>query len=345
MRREIPRLRLEGQLPTGLIIDARSESEFAADHIPGAINLPTLNDQERIEVGTLYKQASPFKARIRGASLAARNIADHVEHSLSGLPQGHPMWVYCWRGGQRSGSLALVLKEIGFSPKLINGGYKHWRNEVMSGLPRRIESLKWRVLSGPTGVGKTRWLQALAEAGEPTLDLEGLGGHRGSLLGDVNGGQPTQRAFESRLYHHLSSLESGTEVWVESESANLGKLTIPAALMTKIHAAPQVELQVSLADRVAQLLKDYPMWVDAPDQLIEKLNVLRPRHSNARIDQWITWIHQSNFEALVSDLLIHHYDPTYAHGAKRLNQSDRTEVCVGSTQDTLSQLIKMRKSD
>ena len=345
MRREIPRLRLEGQLPTGLIIDARSESEFAADNIPGAINLPTLNDQERIEVGTLYKQVSPFKARIRGASLAARNIANHVEHSLSELPQGHPMWVYCWRGGQRSGSLALVLKEIGFAPRLINGGYKHWRNEVMSGLPRQVESLKWRVLSGPTGVGKTRWLQALAKAGESTLDLEGLGGHRGSLLGDVSGGQPTQRAFESRLYHHLSSLQAGAEVWVESESANLGKLTIPAALMAKIHAAPQVELKVSLEDRVAQLLKDYPMWIAAPDQLIEKLNVLRPRHSNARIDQWITWIHQNNFEALVSDLLVHHYDPTYAHGAKRLNQSDRTEVSVGSTQDTLSQLIKIRKSD
>ena len=145
---------------TGLIIDARSESEFAADHIPGAINLPTLSDQERIEVGTLYKQVSPFKACIRGASLAARNIANHVEHSLSELPQGHPMWVYCWRGGQRSGSLALVLKEIGFSPKLINGGYKHWRNEVMSGLPKQIESLKWRVLSGPDG----RWQDSLVQS-------------------------------------------------------------------------------------------------------------------------------------------------------------------------------------
>lgn len=341
MRREIPRCQLQGTLPRGLIIDARSESEYAQDHIPGAINLPTLNDAERIEVGTLYKQVSPFQARIRGSVLAARNIAQHIETSLSDLPQGSEMWVYCWRGGQRSGSLALVLNEIGFKPRLINGGYKHWRGEVMKGLGREIERLNWRVLSGPTGSGKTRWLNRLKEAGQSVIDLEGLGGHRGSLLGDVNGGQPSQRKFESCLYHELCDLPDDQPVWVESESANLGRLTIPAALMEKIHSASRVELQCSVEQRTQFLLQDYPHWIEKPQALIEQLERLRARHSNAVVDQWIQWIEAQAFTPLVHDLLERHYDPTYRHGMRRLNQTQVSYLAVDPTHPTLDPLLSI----
>mgnify|MGYP001027455431 CR=1 FL=1 len=342
MRREIPRCQLAGTLPQGLILDARSESEFQQDHIPGAINLPTLNDQERIEVGTLYKQVSPFKARLRGSTIAARNIANHIEHSLSHLDPGSEMWVYCWRGGQRSGSLALVLNEIGFKPKLINGGYKHWRSQVMAGIPEQITRLQWRVLSGPTGSGKTRWLHQLEQAEQPILDLEGLGGHRGSLLGDVNGGQPSQRKFESRLYHALAALPSDQPVWIESESANLGRLTIPAPLMEQIFQSPRVELNSTLEARVEFLLKDYPSWQAQPQQLIQQLNNLRSRHSNAVVDQWIDWIHAGQFAELVSDLLVRHYDPTYRHGMQRLNQTDVSLLDIDPEQDALDQLLSAR---
>lgn len=343
MRRQIPRQLLDGQLPTGLIIDARSESEFKDDHIPGAINLPTLNDQERIEVGTLYKQVSPFKARIRGASLAARNIANHVEHSLSELEPATPMWVYCWRGGQRSGSLALVLNEIGFQPTLINGGYKHWRQQVMTGIPAQIDQFKWKVLSGPTGSGKTQWLHRLAAAGENTIDLEGLGNHRGSLLGDVEGGQPSQRMFESRLYHALASMDPKRPVWVESESANLGRLTVPRTLMKQIQSAARVQLNPSVEQRVNFLLADYEYWQSHTQTLIEQLNRLRPLQSNARVDQWITWIEQGDFQPLVTDLLVHHYDPAYQHGMKRLNQEGVAHLDLSPDQDGIDQLLALTK--
>lgn len=343
MRRQIPRRRLDGEIPTGLIIDARSESEYHDDHIPGAINLPTLNDAERIEVGTLYKQVSPFHARIRGATLAARNIANHVESSLAHLDSGSPMWVYCWRGGQRSGSLALVLNEIGFQPTLINGGYKHWRHEVMQGIPEQVARLKWRVLSGPTGSGKTKWLKQLADAGENVIDLEGLGAHRGSLLGDVEGGQPSQRMFESRLYHALCQLNPDRSVWVESESANLGKLTIPPQLMEQIHTAQRVQLNPSISDRVAFLLQDYEHWQTHTQTLIEQLNRLRMRHSNARVDQWVAWIQDGQFAELVEDLLTQHYDPTYQHGMRRLNQDRVVHLDLSPSQDGLDQLLALSK--
>ena len=341
MRREIPRLSLDGQLPTGLIIDARSESEFIDDHIHGAINLPTMNDAERIEIGTLYKQVSPFSARLKGAAYANRNIARHLEGKLAHLPQGQEMWVYCWRGGQRSGSLALVLNEVGFRPRLINGGYKHWRNQVIEHLPRLITERQWRVLSGPTGSAKTWALAELARHGHPVLDLEGLGQHRGSLLGDVQGGQPGQRAFESRLYAALNQLPSTGPIWIESESANLGRLTVPAALMQEIHQAPQVEMKLPFDARVAFLIQDYPHWQQAPEQLKAQLNRLRARHSNAVVEQWNLWVEDGNWPALVADLLTRHYDPTYAHGAQRLNQQDRVQITADTPQQAVHQLLAL----
>lgn len=339
MRREIPRLTLDGHLPSGLIIDARSESEYADDHIPGAINLPTLNDQQRIEVGTLYKQVSPFEARLKGAAYAARNIANHIESPLASLPAGAEMWVYCWRGGQRSGSMALVLNEVGFRPKLINGGYKHWRNQVIAGLPEQVARLRWRVLSGPTGSAKTHLLRQLWDQGHAVLDLEGLGKHRGSLLGDIDGGQPSQRGFESKLYAHLKTLDTEQPVWVESESANLGKLTIPACLMSQIFAAQQVELNLPIEARVEFLTQDYAHWLGKPDKLKAQLDHLRARQSNARVDQWHRWIDCEDWRALVSDLLIHHYDPAYAHAANRLNGTDKVVVKADTPPQALHQLL------
>lgn len=186
------------------VIDVRSPSEFADDHIPDAINLPVLSDDERARVGTIYKQENPFEARKIGATLISRNIARHLEEHFADKPKGYRPLVYCWRGGQRSGSLAIILSQIGFRTHVLAGGYKTYRGEVMDGLRQLAPTFTYRVLAGRTGSGKTRVLRELAALGGQVLDLEELAAHRGSLLGSEPGRlQPAQRLFESLLYERL----------------------------------------------------------------------------------------------------------------------------------------------
>jgi tRNA 2-selenouridine synthase len=186
------------------VIDVRSPAEFADDHIPGAVNLPVLNDAERARVGTIYKQVSPFEARKVGAALVSRNVARHLDDHFAARPKEYRPLLYCWRGGQRSGSFALVLSQVGFRVGVLAGGYKTYRGEVMDGLRERPGRFAYRILAGPTGSGKTAVLRAIAAAGGQVLDLEGLAAHRGSLLGaEPDAPQPTQKRFESLLHQRL----------------------------------------------------------------------------------------------------------------------------------------------
>ena len=169
------------------VIDARSEDEHALDHVPGALNWPSLNNAERILIGTMYKQVDAFEAKKRGAALAARNIAAHIEREVLDKPKGWKPLVYCWRGGNRSGALATILGAIGFQVTLIEGGYKAWRAALVEDLPAQAQRLHYRVVCGPTGSGKTRLLHALAAEGAQVLDLEGLARHRSSVLGHIPG--------------------------------------------------------------------------------------------------------------------------------------------------------------
>lgn len=190
------------------VIDARSPSEFALDHLPGAVNWPTLTDAQRAAIGTEYKQVSAFEARKHGAVMAARNIAQHVQDHAMGLPRDWRALVYCWRGGQRSGALALVLSEIGFAVQVIEGGYVAFRRALLAELETLPQTLALQVLCGRTGSAKSRLLQALAAQGAQVLDLEALACHRGSVLGPVPGRpQPSQKAFETQLWHALRALD------------------------------------------------------------------------------------------------------------------------------------------
>ena len=165
------------------IIDVRSPSEYAEDHIPGSINMPVLNDTERAEVGTMYKQIGSFEAKRRGAALVSRNISYLLETKLINAPRNYSPLIYCWRGGQRSGAMARILSEIGWRVTLLEGGYKTYRKQVLDGLDRIPPTLRPIVLRGRTGLAKTRILRASAKLGTQVIDLEGLAAHRGSLLG------------------------------------------------------------------------------------------------------------------------------------------------------------------
>ncbi len=240
------------------VIDARSEGEHAEDHLPGALNWPSLDNAERIRVGTLYKQVSPFEAQKIGAALVAANISRHIQSHVLDKPKSWQPLIYCWRGGKRSNSLALILGQIGFKVHLIEGGYKAFRKAVIEDTPRKVAPLKFCVLCGPTGSGKTRLLQALATQGEQVLDLEALASHRASVLGVIPGHpQPTQKAFETRVWNTLRSFDPTRVVFVEAESKKVGNVTIPDGLMAAMRESPCVRLELSLPHRVQLLMEDY----------------------------------------------------------------------------------------
>lgn len=300
------------------IIDVRSPSEFAEDHVPGAINCPVLDDAERAEIGTLYKQASPFDAKKKGAALVSHNIGRHIEGALLDKARDWKPLIYCWRGGNRSGAMAHVLARIGWPAVQLDGGYKEYRrqvNQLLTELPAR---LRFIVICGTTGSGKSRLLQTLARHGAQVLDLEQLAAHRGSVLGHLpSEPQPSQKMFESRLWQALRHFNPARPVYIESESKKVGNLRVPDALMDCMRASQCVSVQLSQQDRVALLMEDYAHFVAAPDALNAQLDCLTPRYGKETICRWQQLALQGPMEALVEELLAQHYDPAYLKSIER----------------------------
>lgn len=302
------------------IIDVRSPGEFAEDRIPTAINLPVLDNAERAEVGTIYKQ-SPFTARKTGAALVAKNISQHlIEHFASKDKDYRPL-VYCWRGGQRSNSMAAVLSQIGWQVTVLEGGYKTYRTYVREQLEKLPEDFNYKLLCGLTGSGKTYILRQLKQRGAQVLDLEAIANHRGSLLGEEWIGkpasQPSQKYFESLLVQQLQSFELGKTVWVESESNKIGRVYLPQSLWQKMKQAKCIEIQLPLAARVQFLLQEYPHLATHPDVLKAKLALLKSRYGRDKLNQWYQLIDTGKGEAFVQDVLQSHYDPSYTQSIQR----------------------------
>ena len=297
------------------IIDVRSPAEYAEDHIPGAVSAPVLDDAERAEVGTLYKQVSPFDAKKAGASLMSRNIARHIEELFRGKDKNwHPL-VYCWRGGKRSGAMAHVLREIGWNAETLEGGYKAYRRHVVVQLQTLPSGLDFVVIHGPTGSGKSRLLGALKRAGAQVLDLEELAAHRGSVLGNLPGRpQPAQKMFESLLLDELAKLDPSRSVFVEGESKKIGELQVPEALMARMRASACVVLETSVEVRVDLLMDEYRHFLSDRNALHRQLDCLVALHGRERIAEWKSI---SDWRELVRRLLVEHYDPAYRRSSTR----------------------------
>ena len=294
------------------IIDVRSPSEFAADHIPGAINYPVLNDEERARVGTIYKQVSPFDAKKIGAALISHNIARHLQQHFNHRPrEWHPL-VYCWRGGKRSGALTHVLSQIGWRAQQLEGGYKTYRHAVLDTLVILPQQFHWRVVCGLTGSGKSRLLQALHKAGAQVLDLEQLTSHRGSVLGNMPGApQPSQKYFDSLMFAELKQFDPAKPVYVEAESKKIGDLRVPQAMIDAMWQSDCVRLEVELASRVHLLMEEYAHFLADTHTLYLKLDCLIGLHSKEIVGHWKTLADQKQWGQLVEDLLVKHYDPAY----------------------------------
>ncbi|MGL4238325.1 tRNA 2-selenouridine(34) synthase MnmH [Tabrizicola sp.] len=299
------------------IIDVRSPSEFAEDHLPGAISLPVLDDDERARVGTIYKQVSPFTARKLGAALVAKSAARHLEGVLADRPGGWRPLVYCWRGGQRSGSFATILAQIGWRVETLAGGYKTWRGLVVREVHETPVRAPVVVLDGNTGSAKTEVLNLLPGFGVQVIDLEGLARHRGSLFGAV-GEQPSQKAFEGALALALAGLDPSRPVVAEAESSKIGERRLPSEIWKAMVAAPRVAIVAPRAARAAYLARAYADLTADAGRLAATVDLLKALHPREVIEEWQALAGAGEFQALAADLMERHYDPRYGKHRARM---------------------------
>jgi tRNA 2-selenouridine synthase len=299
------------------IIDVRSPAEFAEDHVPGAINLPVLNNEERAIVGTIYVQESRFKARKIGAALVARNIAQHLESLLADEPASFEPLVYCWRGGQRSNSMATVFSQVGWRTHVLAGGYKTYRRRVQSRLYDDDLPLKIVLLDGETGCGKTAILDQLAQRNVQTINLEALAQHRGSLFGGFAGQpQPSQKMFESRLLAEVEKLDPARPVIIEAESSKIGARTLPPALWRPMLNAPRIELWAPRRERARYLVEAYDDIVRDRSALDRTLTSLPVYPGKKRLKEWSEVADSGDFIGLAEAVMEQHYDPAYARSRR-----------------------------
>ena len=310
MRALLPRL--EDWRNTGCddIVDVRSAAEYALDHIPGAINLPLLDDRQRAEIGTLYRQ-SPRAARLRGGGMALVNIASHLEQGLAARSGSWKPLLYCWRGGQRSEAFALTLRQLGWNAQVLAGGYRAYRRQVVRELAELPERFRLLVVAGRTGNGKSVMLQKLAEKGEQILDLEGLANHRGSLLGSLpDRPQPSQKAFETLIHAQLDALDSRRPLFIESESNRIGNLYIPLDLWHRLRCAEEIRISSPAAARAAFLCREYQHLTDSPT-LAATLDAIAARRGGDAARLWRQLAAEKSWLQLAESLLTEHYDPSY----------------------------------
>ncbi|MES2531232.1 MAG: tRNA 2-selenouridine(34) synthase MnmH [Pseudomonadota bacterium] len=294
------------------LIDARSPAEFALDHIPGAINCPVLDDEERHIVGTIYVQTGAFEARRVGGAMVAANIAKHLRETLADRPENWKPLVYCWRGGMRSGSMVTWLRLVGWDAQQLAGGYKSFRRHVISQIDALSPKLDLRVVCGATGSAKTRVLQALAARGEQVLDLEDFAAHKGSLLGALPGvAQPSQKHFETRIATVLDAIDLSRPLYVEGESARIGRLSLPLPLVARMREASCIEVEATPEARLRYLLRDYAYLGDDRDALADKLGQLKELQGKETVTRWQQWARESDLPHLFAELMALHYDPHY----------------------------------
>jgi len=310
-----------------LVIDARSPKEFAEDHVPGAVNLPVVDDDQFAEVGTRHR-TDQHSAYLIGVEYSLRNIADQIKPLISRYDNSNRFLVYCFRGGKRSRLWADNLRTIGFEVEVLAGGWKRYRQWVRDALTTIAPKLQYRVLTGPTGCGKTRLLGELKRQGQQVLDLEDVACHRGSLLGDIpDVPQPTQKKFDSRLLEILRRMDPHRPIWIEAESKKIGNLQLPEGLFDAMHRAPVVQVETPMAARVQLWREDYAHFAAEPLAMVDKLMPLKPLVGNKTLLLWRELAQDGQVDALFENVMARHYDPCYARSTGR-NYGDGREARV-----------------
>ncbi len=313
-------------LPFDDLIDVRSPAEYAEDHVPGAVSLPVLSNEERAEVGTIYTQVDRFLARKIGAAHVSRNAAAHLEGPLSQKDGAWRPLVYCWRGGQRSGSFASILAQIGWRVDTLEGGYRSYRRLVVAAVHDNPLPHRFILLDGNTGTAKTEILAMLAARGHQVIDLEGLSGHRGSVFGAMTPEQPTQKIFDGQLACALAALDPSRPVLLEAESNKIGSCHVPPSLWEAMGRAPRIRLHAPLDERARYLVRAYADLTAAPETLLAPIAALKPMQGGERVARWEGLVAAGAYETLARELMADHYDPRYAKSRRRAPQTEHKDV-------------------
>ena len=334
-----------------MIIDVRSPGEFVEDHVPGAVNLPVLDNAERATIGTTYVQESRFLARRMGAALVARNVAHHLETALADQPPTFKPLVYCWRGGQRSNAMALILAQVGWRTMVLKGGYKTYRRAAQHRLYDADLNLRLVLLEGGTGSAKTAILKHVAALGEQVIDLEEIARHRGSLFGALaDTPQPSQKWFESNLLDQLTRLDPSRPVLVESESNKIGNRTLPPAVWQAMQRAPRIEVSAPIEARADYLVSAYPDVIADRSLLEDVLSRLEVYPGRKQLANWRTLADAGDFAELVRQVVERHYDPSYTRFSKRdarpkLGTIELTVLDDAAQQHAAEQIVRMMRAD
>ncbi len=297
-----------------VLIDARSPAEFVEATIPGAVNVPLLDDAERAEVGTLYRQAGKQDARRRGVELVAPKIPTLVEIvALQQADTSLPAIIFCWRGGMRSLALTQFLDLAGVPARQLSRGHKGFRRHVLDFFERGVWG-RLLVLRGLTGVGKTRCLQKLAERGVPVVDLEQLANHRGSAFGNLGlAAQPTQKMFEALVWDRLRTIPQDGYAVLEGESRHIGRVLLPLPLYQAMQVETSLWLHAPMAVRVRNILADYPAIDSLKEDFVKPIRALKETIGKQTVARYLTLLEEGQWSRLVSALMKDYYDPLYQH--------------------------------
>lgn len=300
-----------------LVIDARSDREYADDHVPGAVNLPVVDNDQYAEVGTTHRE-DKHRAYLIGVSYALKNMSRAIDDLIARYPKDSSFLVYCYRGGKRSKLWVDALTTIGYRVDRLPGGWKAYRAWVRDELTRLPGRFQYHVLTGPTGCGKTRLLTALDKVGAQVLDLEDIARHRGSLIGEVPGvSQPSQKWFDSMLVDKLRRFNPDEPVWVESESKKIGAIELPSALMEAIRAGRVFAIDAPMHERVKLWREDYGHFETDPEALMQRLRHLKPLVGGEELAHWERLAAERRMPELFQRLMEAHYDPAYARSIGR----------------------------
>ncbi|MEZ5921415.1 MAG: tRNA 2-selenouridine(34) synthase MnmH [Parvularculaceae bacterium] len=323
------------------VIDVRSPAEFAEDHLPGAINLPVLSNEERAEVGEIYVQQSRFLARRIGAAHIARNVARHLDEALADRSAKFRPLLYCWRGGMRSGSMATILSQIGWRVGVLQGGYKTWRREVVDGLAGDGDNFRFILLDGETCTAKTAILAELQKLGVQTIDLEGIAAHKGSVFGaDPDKSQPPQKLFETHLWEQLRRLDHTRPIILEAESNLIGDITIPKRVWLSMREAQRLFLSAPLSARARFACENYAPLIEKSGAIESALARLKPFHAKEQIEEWRQLYSEKNYEALAAALMREHYDPRYRKSRRRGARAETLIPLGGLDESDLNEAAK-----
>lgn len=324
------------------IIDVRSPSEFEEATIPGSLNIPLFNDEERAEIGTLYKQVSEDAAKERGLEIVSAKLPAFIKE-FANIPGKKT--VFCWRGGMRSRTTATLLSLMNIHAFRLAGGYRAYRQWVVSSLEDYVFHPQTIVLHGNTGTGKTAILRLLKEKGVPVIDLERMAGHRGSVFGQIGLKANNQKKFDSLLMSDLMEYENSPYVLIEAESKRIGKIVIPDFLKKK-ESGTHLRIDLPVEARVKIIMEDYEPWAHA-ERCLEAFQIIKPRIHTPVAQEIENCLKQgrNGFERAIELLLLYYYDPRYAHtesqysGSFTTIKADTVEEAAAEIERYLSQLV------